>query len=138
MIDKFKGKYFFLSNFYEAPVMYEGLIYLNNEAAFQSAKLEDVSKRISFCSINPSKAKSKGRRVQLRYNWEKIKDEVMYQCVLDKFTRNSELKEKLINTGDEELVEGNDWGDTYWGMVNNKGKNVLGKILMRVRKELKR
>jgi predicted NAD-dependent protein-ADP-ribosyltransferase YbiA (DUF1768 family) len=61
----------------------------------------------------------------------------MYQCVKDKFTRNQDLKEQLIATGNEELVEGNTWGDIYWGVSRGRGKNMLGKILMRVREELR-
>jgi len=136
MIDNFKGKYYFLSNFYIAPVIYEGLLYKNNEAAFQSAKVKDLEKRKQFCELDPSKAKRKGRNVLLRNDWENIKDEVMYQCVKDKFNRNEDLKQKLIDTENEELIEGNTWNDTYWGVCRGKGKNMLGKILMRVRKEL--
>lgn len=136
MINEFKGKYYFLSNFYPAPVMYEGLLYQNNEAAFQSAKVKDLDRRKQFCKIDPSTAKKKGRNVPLRNDWEDIKDEVMYQCVKDKFTRNQDLAQKLINTGNEELVEGNTWNDIYWGVCRGRGKNVLGKILMRVRDEI--
>jgi ribA/ribD-fused uncharacterized protein len=136
MINEFKGKYYFLSNFYSAPVMYEGLLYQNNEAAFQSAKIKDLDRRKQFCNLDPSTAKKKGRNVLLRNDWEDVKDEVMYQCVKDKFTRNQDLKQKLIDTDNEELVEGNTWNDTYWGVCRGRGKNMLGKILMRVREEL--
>lgn len=137
VIDEFKGKYYFLSNFFDAPVMYEGLMYKNNESAFQSAKVLDLEQRKQFCNIDPSTAKRKGRSVRLRHDWEKIKDEVMYQVVKDKFTRNYDLKQKLIDTSDAELIEGNTWNDTYWGVCRGKGRNMLGKILMRVRSELK-
>jgi ribA/ribD-fused uncharacterized protein len=136
MINEFKGKYYFLSNFYSAPVMYEGLLYQNNEAAFQSAKIKDLDRRKQFCNLDPSTAKKKGRNVLLRNDWEDVKDEVMYQCVKDKFTRNQDLKQKLIDTGNEELIEGNTWNDTYWGVCRGRGKNMLGKILMRVRDEI--
>lgn len=136
MINEFKGKYYFLSNFYYAPVMYEGLLYQNNEAAFQSAKIKNIERRKQFCQTDPSTAKRKGRSISLRDDWEEIKDEVMYQCVKDKFTRNKDLKQKLIDTGNKELIEGNTWNDTYWGVCRGKGKNMLGKILMRVREEL--
>lgn len=136
MINEFKGKYFFLSNFYTAPVMYEGLLYQNNESAFQSAKVLDIERRKQFCNLDPSTAKKKGRNVILRHDWGKIKDRVMEDCVRDKFTRNLELKQRLLDTGDQELIESNTWFDTYWGICRGKGKNMLGKILMKVRKEL--
>lgn len=137
MINEFKGKYYFLSNFYPTPVMYEGLMYKNNESAFQSVKVKDIERRKQFCELDSSTAKKKGRNVLLRNDWEKIKDEVMYQCVKDKFNRNIELKQKLIDTGNKELIEGNTWNDIYWGVCRGRGKNKLGKILMRVREELK-
>lgn len=56
--------------------------------------------------------------------------------VFNKFVYNDELSNLLIDTDDAILVEGNDWGDTTWGMVNGKGKNQLGKILMELREEL--
>jgi len=137
MINNFKGKYYFLSNFYSAQFMYEGLLYKNNESAFQSAKVKDLERRKQFCELDPSVAKRKGRNVLLRQDWENVKDEIMYQCVKDKFTRNLDLKQKLLDTDDEELIESNTWNDTYWGICKGRGKNMLGKILMRVREELK-
>jgi len=137
MINEFKGKYFFLSNFYSAPVMYEGLLYQNNEAAFQSAKVLDIERRKQFCNIDPSTSKKKGRSVTLRHDWEKVKDKVMEDCVRDKFTRNDDLRQRLLDTGDQELVEGNTWNDTYWGVYRGRGRNMLGKILMKVREELR-
>ena len=137
MINEFKEKYFFLSNFYNAPVIYEGLLYQNNEAAFQSAKVLDIERRKQFCELDPSIAKRKGRNVILRHDWEKIKDKVMEDCVRDKFTRNLDLRQRLLDTGNEELVEGNMWNDTYWGVCRGRGKNMLGKILMKIRGELR-
>lgn len=137
MINEFKGKYFFLSNFYNAPIMYEGLMYKNNESAFQSAKVKDMERRKQFCELDPSIAKKKGRNVILRHDWEDIKDKVMEDCVRDKFIRNPDLRQRLLDTSNEELVEGNTWTDKYWGVCRGRGKNMLGKILMKVREELK-
>ncbi len=136
MIKEFRGKYYFLSNFYEASVTYDNITYRNNEAAFQSAKVLDKSSREKFSMLDPSSAKRKGRHVQLRHDWEKVKFNIMYEICLAKFSQNADLKEKLIATGDEYLEEGNIWGDKIWGIVNGKGQNNLGKILMRVREEL--
>jgi ribA/ribD-fused uncharacterized protein len=130
----FRGEYFFLSNFFLAKVKAGGLVFENNEAAFQSYKSKD---RELFCHLEPSAAKRKGRRVQLRPDWEEIKVEVMYNVVFFKFSQNPDLRDKLIATGDAELIEENNWRDRTWGTVNGVGKNLLGKILMRVREELK-
>lgn len=137
-IDSFRGKYFFLSNFYEAPVTYEGLTYQNNEAAFQAQKCANPKEREAFTKMNPSEAKRAGRRVQLRKDWEKIKNSVMTDIVKAKFEQNSNLAEKLLATGDACLEEGNDWGDRIWGTVNGQGANCLGNILMNTREQMKR
>lgn len=135
MIDRFSGRYFFLSNFYSIPVEYEGLVYENNESAFQAQK--DPSRKLEFTSLNPSEAKKLGRHVTLRKDWEDVKVETMKNIVREKFNQNPDLQEKLLATGDEMLVEGNTWNDCCWGVCNGVGKNLLGKILMDVRKELK-
>ena len=96
-----------------------------------------MEQRKNFLGLDPSSAKRKGRRVKLRDDWEEVKDQIMYEIVLNKFSQNEELRKKLIATGDEYLTEGNTWHDTYWGVCNGKGKNKLGKILMQVREELK-
>lgn len=60
----------------------------------------------------------------------------MFQILKDKFSRNANLRIGLVETGDAHLEEGNTWGDTFWGTVRGVGKNHLGKILMRIRKEI--
>ena len=137
IIDSFQGEYFFLSNFYNAPVEYDGLTYKNNEAAFQSAKCSRIEDRGRFCNLNPSDAKRLGRKVDLRSGWEEKKEKIMHQICLSKFTLNPELRKALLATGDAILIEGNDWGDKEWGVVDGVGHNKLGKVLMQVREELR-
>lgn len=137
VIDSFRGEYFFLSNFCEVPIMYDGITYLNNEAAFQAQKTLNKEQRLDFATLNPSQAKKKGRSVSLRPDWEEIKINVMYEICKAKFTQNENLKRSLLNTGNAELIEGNNWGDKIWGQVNGIGENNLGKILMKIREELK-
>lgn len=137
MINEFRGPYYFLSNFYEAPVTWNCITYRNNEAAFQSAKTTNITIRETFATMDPSTAKREGRRVVLRPDWEEVKYQIMYEICLAKFTQNKELRERLLATGDEYLEEGNTWGDRIWGTVNGKGNNWLGKILMQVREEIK-
>lgn len=136
MIKEFRGEYYFLSNFFEAPVTWEGITYRNNEAAFQSAKLIDRKARQQFSTLDPSSAKRLGRRVLLRSDWEKVKFRIMQEICFAKFTQNPHLRDKLIATGNRYLEEGNTWGDRIWGTVNGQGQNMLGKILMGVRAKL--
>ena len=139
-IDSFRGEYTFLSNFYpcQSQILYEGEWYRSVEHAFQAAKSIDPQERRNlrqFCRT-AAEAKKFGRTVTLRKDWNNIRLDVMYQIVRDKFTRNSDLQEKLLATSNSHLVEGNWWHDTFWGVCDGKGENHLGKILMRVRKEL--
>ncbi len=140
----FRGEYFFLSNFYEVPVTFDGITYQNNEAAFQAQKVAPragekpfVDRRRDFAMLNPSEAKKLGRKVTLRPDWEDVKIELMKGIVLAKFEQNPDLAEKLLETGDAYLEEGNTWGDRIWGTVGGKGANNLGKILMEVRDTLR-
>lgn len=135
MINNFRGKYFFLSNFSDSKIILNDITFNNAEAAFQSFK--NLTKQKQFVELNPSIAKRKGRHIKLRHDWDNIKDDVMYQVVKAKFEQNEELKKKLLDTRDEYLEESTTWKDAYWGTYNGRGKNKLGKILMRVRSELK-
>lgn len=139
MIKEFKNQYFFLSNFYECPIYYNKLVFCNTEAAFQAQKVIDEKEQYKFINLNASQARKLGKTIVLREDWEEVKDNIMYEIVKRKFTINKELQQKLIDTKDEELVEGNWWHDTYWGVDSKTGigKNKLGKILMKVREEVK-
>lgn len=142
-IEQFRGKNYFLSNFYQAPVKYQGMFFANNEAAFQGAKVigtKEEPSRAFFITAIARDAKHRGRHVLLRPDWERVKDQVMHDIVLDKFTRNQDLRDKLLATGNAELIEGNTWHDTYWGydLTKKRGKNKLGKILMQVREQLRK
>ena len=128
----FRGEYDFLSNMYSATFEWDGRIYLNSEAAFQSAKSLDPSVRDLFSTMSGVVAKREGKKVKLREDWELVKEKIMEEVVRAKFSQNSDLLRRLIQTGDMELIEGNRWHDTYWGVdaVTGKGKNRLGLILM--------
>ncbi|MGN0180803.1 MAG: NADAR family protein [Candidatus Ornithomonoglobus sp.] len=102
-----KDGYEFLSNFYEASITFNGLTYGNAEAAFQAQKVLDNEERMKFCRLTPNIAKKRGRKVQLRTDWEEIKLELMYEIVKSKFEQNPKLAQKLLATGEQGLVEGN-------------------------------
>lgn len=149
-IDSFRGTYDFLSNFYPAGIRYDGIPYLNNEAAFQAQKVSEKKRmrpltngaspqgtyRSDFSLLPPGKAKALGRKVRLRHDWEEKKVGIMYMVVRAKFMQNTALLKRLLDTGDALLVEGNAWGDRTWGMVDGNGQNLLGRILMQVRHDL--
>ena len=133
----FFNEYRFLSNYELGNVLYEGIIYPSSENAYQAAKSIDPKIRERFINVGPNDAKKMAKSITVREDWDEIKYDVMYNIVLDKFTRNSELGDKLIETSDKYLEETNHWKDTTWGVCNGIGKNWLGKILMDVRNTIK-
>jgi ribA/ribD-fused uncharacterized protein len=136
-ISRFDGKHRFLSNFYHAPLTVIGIPYLNSEAAYNACKTLDVEVRTQFSTLDPSAAKKLGRRVKMRDNWDEItKVECMELCLWAKFGGNPSLKEQLLATGERELIEGNNWNDKFWGVCNGQGQNILGKLLMEIRKRI--
>lgn len=134
---EFRGDYYFLSNFYEIPITYCGITYQNSEAAFQAQKCITNHESERFAGLSASEAKKIGRRVKLTPNWEDMKLKYMYDICKAKFEQNPDIRQKLLDTGNRMLYEGNAWGDCYWGIFNGKGENHLGKILMRVREEFR-
>lgn len=133
MINEFKDGNYFLSNFYPVDVSFDGLTFHSVEAAYQAAKLANVEDRRPFTNMTPSEAKRAGRRVDLRHDWEQVKISVMRELLFSKFLGNPHTAQLLLETQNEELVEGNTWNDTFWGVCNGYGENHLGKLLMEVR-----
>ena len=137
MIDRFDGEYAFLSNYSASPFRINYVLFPTMEHYFQANKADNQNDYLHIAyAPTPGEAKRLGRKIQLRPDWEEIKDNVMLTGLRKKFA-NPELRNLLLATGDEELVEGNYWGDTYWGVCNGVGQNKLGKLLMQVREEIK-
>lgn len=133
MIDHFDGDYKFLSNFYPAVVIYDGIMFPTVEHAYQAAKTDDWSTRIEISLLlTAGQAKRAGQKIKLKPDWHLHKRRVMEELLLMKFA-NPERRAMLMATEGHDLVEGNYWGDTYWGIYNGKGHNYLGKILMSIR-----
>jgi len=139
VIDNFRGEYRFLSNFDIGPKDYEinldGEIYKTVEAAYQAAKTFDKLKRkLIQDAPTPGKAKKLGQEVSIRKDWESIKLQVMYDCLIQKFSYPY-FKELLLSTYPKVLIEGNTWNDTFYGVCNGIGQNNLGKLLMAIREK---
>lgn len=134
-IRRFEDDHAFLSNFYPAPIEWEELLFPSVEHAFQAAKCRDVIERRSFTSGFAADVKQLGQMVPLRRDWDEVKQQIMLDLVRRKFEIPA-LARRLFATADTTLIEGNLWGDRYWGVCGGVGRNELGKILMRVREEL--
>lgn len=146
-IDRFDGtEHEFLSNFYPSPVLIRGdsttlerIECATVEHAFQACKALDVAeRRLIAAAPTPGKAKRLGRKAALRPDWDDVRIDVMRALLSQKFGwQNPPLAVRLMATDDAELVEGNTWGDRFWGVADGVGENHLGKLLMERRAKLR-
>jgi len=144
-ISKFSNEYGFLSNFYYIQFMHDGHTWTTAEHTYQAAKTNSVEWKIKVMEAKtPVLAKRLGKRMPVREDWERIKLQAMEGILRSKFAPTSGMAESLIATGTQKLVEGNYWHDNFWGVCNchtrahcGNGKNNLGKLLMKIRDELK-
>lgn len=134
-INQFIGEYRWLSNFWLTPIILDDVTYPSVENAYQAAKTMDVDARTPFSVCTPKEAKSLGRLVLMRSDWPNVKLTIMEELVRQKFNTDP-LRAALIATGNAELIEGNHWNDTFWGVCRGVGYNHLGRILMRVRQDI--
>lgn len=136
-INNFSGEYRWLSNFWMAPITIGNWIFPSSEHAYQAAKSRDPQDWFKIASLStPGQAKRSGQYLNLREDWEAIKLDAMAEIIEAKFEQHPDLKAKLIATGDAELIEGNTWNDTFWGVCRGVGHNHLGKILMTYRERI--
>jgi ribA/ribD-fused uncharacterized protein len=133
-ITTFRGEYRWLSNFFMRTITVGNMQWASSEHCYQAAKSKRPEdwEAIQNCA-SPGKAKSAGRHVLIRPDWNQIKLEVMEEILRAKFDQHADLMEKLQSTKGQQLIEGNNWGDTYWGVCNGRGNNNLGKLLMKIR-----
>jgi ribA/ribD-fused uncharacterized protein len=139
MIKEFQKEYRWLSNFAPVKIKLDSGIYSSVEHAYQSSKSYDSDWK-EYCKLetNPSQIKRQSKNVILKKDWDAIKDFIMMECLRQKFDQEP-YRQKLIDTKNEQIQEGNYWGDTYWGvdLKTGKGENRLGKMIMKIREELK-
>ena len=145
MINSFTGKYRFLSNFWNAPFTdNNGVRWRSSEQFYQAHKAmteEDVLK--VYETKTPHEAKRVGNEIQENPDFEEGKNHIMWVALQYKFVQNPDIRNKLIDTGEQTLLEGNTWHDNYWGncscpkCCDIEGRNELGKQLMMLRDLLK-
>ena len=147
-IEGFKGEWSFLSNFYPCEIQCDGLIYKSVEAFYVAMKCNNEQmlngkhytvgdfREMIASTPNPGLVKKIGQKIKVRSDWDEKRLDFMNWAVREKF-KDVNLAELLLSTEDMELIEGNVWNDTFWGVCNGKGHNHLGKILMKVRDEIR-
>ncbi len=135
-----RDKYGCFSNFSSHGFILDNLYWYTSEHYFQAQKfvgtyhVEEIR-----CAKTPKDAAKMGRQRTrpLRSDWEEVKDDIMREALMCKFSTHADIREILLSTGDEEIVE-NSPIDYYWGCGSNgSGKNMLGKILMEVREMIR-
>lgn len=137
-IKGFSGRFSFLGNYHTSEVGLDSVVGATVEHVYQAMKSRSPSQRRFIASrLTPNEAKQAGRATEIREDWDDIRVEVMEALVREKFLRHRDLRTKLLATGNRYLEETNDWGDSFWGVCNGEGRNILGQILMNVRDELR-
>lgn len=131
VIDSFQGEYRFLSNFW---IESDGT---HVEGEYQASKVLPIAEHVKLMDPSTAKQWGKSMRGRERSDWREVNLDIMFDLVMNKFAEHLDLQAKLLSTGNAELIEGNTWGDTFYGMCNGEGENHLGKILMKVREMLR-
>lgn len=151
MISEFDGDYCFLSNFFLVDIEIDRITYPSVEHAYMAGKSDDPNWKIRCADkrLQGRQIKQLGQNVKLKSDWSEFKVPHMKRCLEKKFAKQP-LKSWLLETGEEELQEGNYWGDIFWGVstvtkyfkkrdkfvFKGEGENNLGKLLMEIRQEL--
>jgi N-glycosidase YbiA len=136
MINGFIGGHRFLSNFWPVEIHLGGIIFPTLEHAYQACKTLDPAERRMIASLaTPGQAKRAGKKLTMAPDFDNCKLIIMKKLLHVKFTE-PRLQELLLATGDQEIIEDNYWGDTFWGTCNGVGSNHLGKLLVQVRREI--
>ena len=105
----FRNEKFYLSNYYPyAPIVYKEINFPTSEHFFHACKTHDKQQQLLIINSNsPGMAKKNGKVVTLRPDWEEVKVNIMRFTLYLKFTQNSNIMKKLLDTTNEELVEYN-------------------------------
>lgn len=135
-VEDFRGEYRWLSNFHLCEVEFDGEVYKSTEHAYQAAKTFLPAERRAIREAETcGQAKRLGQKVSMRPDWDDVKVDIMRDLLRQKF-KYPDLRQKLVETGRQHLVEGNTWGDRFWGVCAGEGENHLGRLLMDVRAEI--
>ena len=135
--------YGFMSNFTAYPIIVDGLEYRTTEHYFQSKKFVEAKDQeyVRTECVTPLEAKMAGacREYPILPDWSTARLHIMLTALRAKFTQHHDIQEKLLGTGDAQLVE-HSRSDKFWGDgggAPGAGQNMLGELLMQVRREIR-
>jgi ribA/ribD-fused uncharacterized protein len=139
-IPYYETSYFAFSNFSPHAIVYGGILYPTAEHVFHAAKFTDekIKEQIRNAK-SPLEAYALGQanKTQRLSNWDEVKVDILYQIVKEKVKQHEDVRNALLATADDEIVEENP-NDSFWGNgKDGNGENQMGKILMRIREEIK-
>ena len=125
---------------FDSPLVVDGISYPAVENYYQAMKLHenDFEGRKLLASVSPRKSKTLVREMKQRELSVSEKIKFMRFAIEHKYSNNTSWGKKLLETGDEQIIEYNNWGDVFWGfdVEKGEGKNLLGLLLMARRSEL--
>jgi len=136
----YEHEYYVFSNFSSFALEWKGQLWMTSEHAYHAEKFTDQTLRDTI-----RKARSAHDAMKFAYAhkdkyvhaWDEIKLDVMKKILLAKVAQHPYVKKKLLESGDQPLIE-DSWRDAYWGWGPNKdGENHLGKLWMEVRNEVR-
>jgi ribA/ribD-fused uncharacterized protein len=144
----YEQDFYVLSNFSSFNLLWKGHTFPTSEHAYHWAKFAgywdatNAAGSIATQVLNAPSAHeafklAEGYKARRKPNWDYIKVDVMQDILREKVRQHDYVKRKLLSTGDRELVE-NSWRDDFWGWgPNQDGQNMLGKLWMGIRSELR-
>lgn len=126
----------YLSNFYPSKITIDSKTYKTVEHYFQSQKFVGTEyEEMIMSKSSPYTAATMGRnrKYPLRTDWDEVKEDIMFKGLYAKFTQHPELRQLLLSTGENDIVEDSPVDD-YWGIGKyGTGKNRLGNTLVTLR-----
>jgi ribA/ribD-fused uncharacterized protein len=131
-INSFTKEYQFLSNAYNSPIEIDGISYTNAESAFWAQRVKDSRARNKFSRLSGNKARAKAIQAEPVEDWDENINHYMEKVLKAKFS-DPKMMKLLNSTKGCKLINTNTYRDDYWGVYMGKGKNVLGKLLMKIR-----
>jgi ribA/ribD-fused uncharacterized protein len=136
----YEKEFYMLSNFSSFAMIWKGEFCLTSEHAYHTEKFFDEDMKALIrkqMSAHDALKVSHEHEDKYRKDWKEVKVGIMKEIIREKAKQHSYIQKKLIDSGDRMLIEGS-WKDSFWGWGENKdGENMLGKLWMEVREELR-